>query len=186
MDEQSATTVIEGTRKCPECAYALEPFDTECPRCAMQRAQAAEGAAPAPAAPAPYTYPSPAVPAPTPTAAPWENTSGTPGALPPAGVPGWNWGAFLLTPFWAIAHQVWIGLLCFVPYVGWVMSIVLGVKGSEWAWQNRRFESVEHFHDVQRAWMLWAIGLNVAGAGLAFLIFLVVALSAGAGGTVSP
>ena len=159
MDQRSSTAVVEETRKCPECAYVLQPFDTECPRCALQRAESAH---PAPAAPA----------APEPT--PRDNTSGTPGAAAPPQVVGWNWGAFLLTPFWSIAHQVWIGLLCFVPYVGWVMSIVVGIKGSEWAWQNRRFDSIEQFRDVQRTWMWWGIGLNV---GIMLLVLLAVLLS---------
>jgi len=162
MDQQSATAVIEGARRCPECAYVFEPFDTHCPRCELRRAMAAQAAqAPAPASAALAPAPSP-----------WDNTSGSPGAMAPAEIKGWNWGAFLLTPFWAIAHSVWIGLLCFVPYVGWVMSIVLGLKGNEWAWQNRRFTSVQEFRDVQRTWMVWGIGLNVAAVGLGVVAIL--------------
>jgi hypothetical protein len=171
MDQQSAVTVIEGARRCPECAYVLEPFDTHCPRCALQRAQVAQAAQPVAAASV----------AAAPAAAPWDNTSGSPGAAAPPEILGWNWGAFLLTPFWAIAHSVWIGLLCFVPYVGWVMSIVLGLKGSEWAWQNRRFSSVEEFRNVQRTWMVWGIGLNVGVMALA-LIGIVAAVTLGAAG----
>jgi hypothetical protein len=172
MDQQSTTAVVGAARRCPECAYVFEPFDTECPRCALQRAQAAQAAA------APSGAPSAVF---GPQERPRENTSGTPGVTAPPEIVGWNWGAFLLTPFWAIGHQVWIGLLCFVPYVGWVMSIVLGLKGSEWAWQNRRFDSVEQFRDVQRTWMWWGIGLNVGITFLALIVFLV-AIGMGAAG----
>ena len=37
------------------------------------------------------------------------------------------------------------------------MAIVLGVKGNEWAWQNRRWESVEQFKEVQRIWTKWGV-----------------------------
>jgi hypothetical protein len=28
---------------------------------------------------------------------------------------GWNWGAFLLGPLWALINQVWIGLIAWLP-----------------------------------------------------------------------
>ena len=37
------------------------------------------------------------------------------------------------------------------------MAVILGVKGSEWAWQNRRFESVEQFKTVQKKWAMWGV-----------------------------
>lgn len=89
-----------------------------------------------------------------------ENTSGTgKGAVIPDGVKGWSWGAFLWNWIWCIGNKTWIGLLCLIPYVGFVMSIVLGVKGREWAWQNKRWDSVEHFNRVQRLWTLWGLVL---------------------------
>jgi hypothetical protein len=43
------------------------------------------------------------------------------------------------------------------------MAIFMGVKGSEWAWRNRRFEGgIVQFQQVQNAWMIG--GLTVAGA----------------------
>lgn len=64
----------------------------------------------------------------------------------------WNWGAFLLSWIWAIGHNVWLGLLALVPYIGVIMVFILGFKGNEWAWQHRKFESVEQFKAVERAW----------------------------------
>ncbi|HUV04119.1 MAG TPA: ribonuclease G [Armatimonadota bacterium] len=106
-----------------------------------------------------------------------ENTSGQGAqAAVPDEIKRWNWGAFLMNWIWAIAHNVWIGLLALIPYVGLVMAIVLGVKGSEWAWQNRRFESVEQFKTVQRTWAYWGVGLLIVAviAVLAAIIFPVI------------
>jgi len=76
--------------------------------------------------------------------------------LPP-GIKGWSWGAFLLSGIWAIGNRTWIGLLAFVPVVGMVIPIVLGIKGREWAWRNRSWESIEHFNAVQRKWTQWGV-----------------------------
>ncbi len=76
---------------------------------------------------------------------------------------GLNGGAFFLNWIWAIAHSTWIGLLAFVPYVGVVMCFVLLFKGNEWAWQNRKWESVAQFKEVQRKWLVWGLILFVVG-----------------------
>lgn len=73
----------------------------------------------------------------------------------PDGIKGWSWGAFLLNWIWAIGNKTWIGLLAAIPYVGFIMAIVLGFKGREWAWKNKEWESVEHFNRVQRKWSFW-------------------------------
>lgn len=79
----------------------------------------------------------------------------------PEGVKGWSWGAFLLNWIWAIGNKTWIGLLALVPYVGFIMAVVLGFKGREWAWKNKEWESIEHFNRVQRKWSLWGIWIVV-------------------------
>ncbi|QSX75121.1 hypothetical protein HIV01_000645 [Lysobacter arenosi] len=99
-----------------------------------------------------------------------DNTSGMgKDATIPPGVAGWSWGAFLLNWIWAVSNRTWIGLLCFIPYVGFVMSIVLGIKGREWAWRNKRWDSVEHFQRVQRKWSIWSLVVIVGVMGLAIL-----------------
>jgi len=82
-----------------------------------------------------------------------ENTSGQ-GKLAtiPEEIRGWNWGAFLLNWIWGIGNNVWIALLTLIPYVNIIMPFVLGVKGNEWAWRNRKWDSIEHFKRVQRNW----------------------------------
>jgi hypothetical protein len=101
------------------------------------------------------------------------NTSGGgKGAAIPEGITGWSWGAFFLNWIWAIGNRTWVGLFAIIPYVGFVMAIVLGVKGREWAWRNKRWESIEQFNRAQRSWSKWGIILTVA----AFLIGIVAAI----------
>lgn len=115
-----------------------------------------------------------------------ENTSGQ-GAtsVVPDEIKGWNWGAFLMNWTWSIGNQTWIGLLALVPYAGLIMAIILGVKGSEWAWQNRRFESVEQFKTVQRIWAYWGLGIFIVGL-LAGIIVPVILRGMAAGHMVRP
>ena len=84
-----------------------------------------------------------------------ENTSGQgKNAKVPEEVRGWNWGAFLLNWIWAIGNSVWIGLLALLPFIGFIIAIVLGVKGSEWAWRSKRWDSLRHFKSTQRTWSI--------------------------------
>lgn len=78
---------------------------------------------------------------------------------------GLNIGAFTLTFIWGSAMRVYVSWLCMVPFIGMVMPFVLLVKGNEWAWQNRRWQSIEHFKRVQAHW---------AYAGIASLLLMVV------------
>ena len=87
----------------------------------------------------------------------------------PDGVRGWSWGAFFLNWIWAIGNKTWIGLLCLVPLVGFVMAFVLGFKGREWAWKNARWDSLEHFNRVQRLWSIWALILTLGVGGIGVL-----------------
>ncbi len=41
------------------------------------------------------------------------------------------------------------------------MAIILGIKGREWAWKNKEWESVEHFNSVQKKWSFWGVLLIV-------------------------
>ena len=102
------------------------------------------------------------------------NTSGMGKGHPlPEGVKGWSWGAFLLNWIWAAGNRTWIGLLSLIPYIGFIFSIMLGINGREWAWQNKRWDSVEHFNRVQRRWSAWGtalVGIAVIGILAAILI----------------
>src|SRR3989338_7313634 len=53
------------------------------------------------------------------------NTSGMgKDSVIPPGVSGWGWGPVLLTWIWGVFHNVWISLLIFIPFVGWIMWII--------------------------------------------------------------
>jgi hypothetical protein len=89
-----------------------------------------------------------------------ENTSGQglAAAVPPE-IPGWNWGAFSLTWIWGIGNRVWLSFLALIPIplVVLAMMIILGIKGNEWAWQCKKWDSIEQFRHRQRIWMYWGI-----------------------------
>lgn len=103
-----------------------------------------------------------------------ENTSGQGSlAIVPREIEGWNWGAFLLNWIWSIGNNVWIGLLSLIPYAGIIMLVILGVKGNEWAWRYKRWDSVEHFRRTQRKWRDWGLGL----LAIAAFIWLIIAMS---------
>ncbi len=101
-----------------------------------------------------------------------ENTSGQ-GRLAtiPEEVRGWNWGAFFLSWIWGVGNNVWIALLAFIPFVNFIMGIVLGIKGNEWAWRNKKWDSIEHFKKTQRTWGIAGIVLIV----FSFFIFPIIA-----------
>ncbi|MCX5990846.1 MAG: zinc ribbon domain-containing protein [Chloroflexi bacterium] len=105
------------------------------------------------------------------------NTSGMgPLAQIPPEIKGWNWGAFFLGWIWGLGNSVWIALIEWVPYVGWVMAFVLGAKGSEWAWAAKKWDSVEDFKRTQRTWALWGLGWWIAVAAILVLIIALVVL----------
>jgi hypothetical protein len=64
----------------------------------------------------------------------------------------------------------------FVPLVNIIMAFVLGVKGSSWAWRNRKWESIEHFKATQRQWTKWS--LIVYGASVVFFVGIFFATTA--------
>ena len=102
-----------------------------------------------------------------------ENTSGQgESATVPEEVKGWSWGAFVLTWIWGICNGVLIALLCLIPVFGFVWAIVLGIKGNEWAWRNKKWDSIEHFKSTQRSW-------NIAGIVLfaVSIVALVIVIS---------
>jgi len=94
----------------------------------------------------------------------------------PDEIKGWNWGAFLMPWLWPFTNHVWIGLLCFVPQIGWLMAIALGSKGNEWAWKSKRWRSIEHFKAHQRGWaiagILFGIPFSLIAWGMAYALIV--------------
>jgi len=104
-------------------------------------------------------------------AGPAANTSGQGGPVPDeVKNMGWSRGAILLTWIWGISHGVWNSFL--VVILGIIWQIVLGVKGNEWAWQNRRFESIEQFRETQAAWSKWGWIVLVVSAVIWILMMV--------------
>lgn len=92
-----------------------------------------------------------------------------------------NWGAFFLTWIWGIGNKsyiaLWALLSCIVsaiPLIGVLaigFNIWLGIKGNEYAWQNKNWESVEQFNNVQKKWV-------IAG-GIVWAFFFILGILAG-------
>ncbi|MGZ5765547.1 MAG: cytochrome c oxidase assembly factor Coa1 family protein, partial [Usitatibacter sp.] len=103
--------------------------------------------------------------------------SSTASPIPPE-IDRWNWGAFLLNWIWGIGNNTFIALLALVPFVNIIMVFVLGAKGSEWAWRNKHWESVEHFKRVQRKWAIAGVivWLALLGACVAMFFSIVAAI----------
>jgi len=100
-------------------------------------------------------------------------------SLLPAELSGWNWGAFFLNWIWGIANSVWIAFLVFVPLLGLVWIFVLGAKGNEWAWQHKKWDSIEHFRKTQKTWAKVGLIVFLAVIALYILYFIVVLLIGG-------
>jgi len=82
----------------------------------------------------------------------------------PEEIKEWCWGGFLLNWVWGIGNKVWVALvgLAPVPFLSLAVSIVLGIKGNEWAWQCKKWDSIEQFRHRQRIWMYWGIAAFIA------------------------
>jgi len=109
-----------------------------------------------------------------------ENTSGQgASAIVPEEVKGWSWAGFGLTWIWGVFNGVLISLLALIPFFAFVWAIVLGIKGREWAWRNKKWDSVEHFKNTQGPWdiagivlfAIWVVGIILI-PGILFPLFL--------------
>ncbi|PSJ58283.1 cytochrome c oxidase assembly factor Coa1 family protein [Pseudaminobacter soli (ex Li et al. 2025)] len=96
-----------------------------------------------------------------------------PAEIPPH-LDRWNWGAFLLNWIWGIGNSTFIALLALIPMVNIVMMIVLGARGSRWAWRNRYWRDEEHFRRTQRHWAI--VGVLIWGAVIALFAGMVVSV----------
>lgn len=87
-------------------------------------------------------------------------------------------GSFFLNWIWALFNKTYIGLLALIPYIGLIFAFYLGFKGRELAWKNKRWNSMEHFNDVQRKWSFWGVMLLVVPAVLGILAAIVIPMFA--------
>ncbi len=83
-----------------------------------------------------------------------------------------NWGAFFLSWIWGLGNRSYITLLIFpvsllglIPFAGFFVTLGLciwfGIKGNTWAWQNKQWKSIEHFHEVQKKWAIGGIIVTI-------------------------
>lgn len=108
---------------------------------------------------------------------PFVNNSGQNSPHVPAVIKNkFNWGACLLNWIWGIGNKVYIPFLMFIvgwiPFVNLGLIIWFGIKGNEWAWKKKRFQSVKHFHEYQKKWAAVAVVLYVISfvAGICMLV----------------
>jgi len=107
-----------------------------------------------------------------------DNTSGQgSAAIVPDEIKGWSWGAFFLNWIWGIGNRVWIAFIVLV--LGIIWAIVLGIKGNEWAWRNKKWDSIEHFKKTQRAWKRWGIALFIIAIIISVISVIISVISAG-------
>jgi hypothetical protein len=120
-------------------------------------------------------------PASLPPAVPATTTDSGKGSLSvlPAELKGFNWGAFFLSWIWGIGNKVWISFIVLV--LGIIWSIVLGLKGNEWAWQNKQWDSIEHFKKTQKTWRKWGIALFIISIAIT-LLMVIISVALGMGG----
>lgn len=93
-----------------------------------------------------------------------------------------NWGAFLLSPFWLYSHNKrLLGLLFFVmakvvpsgPFTG----IWTGIYGNRIAWESGRFSTVAEMKECHRKWTKWGIGSIIFSLGLVLFAVIVLQLA---------
>jgi hypothetical protein len=113
-----------------------------------------------------------------------ENSSGKgkDGTVPQE-IDRWNWGAFIATWIWAPFNGIYFPLVIFILTITFssvapfflanlgivlllslasgllnltyfIVCIVAGVKGNQWAWRAKHWDSIEAFRKTQRRWII--------------------------------
>ena len=164
---------------CPKCGAEVSPGISFCGQCGQDITKTAvkETAEPAPtirprAKASPVAKPAPTI-RPRAKASSVENTSGQ-GILSviPEEIRVWSWGAFALGWIWGIGNNVWLALLGLLPFGYPIMAVVLGLKGHEWAWRSKRYDSLEQFMTTQDTWSRWGVWVLIGSASLFLLTIL--------------
>lgn len=64
----------------------------------------------------------------------------------------WNWGAALGGWMWGLGHGMPLTLLGLLPGVNVIVTVLLGMYGSRWAWARGGWDSFEAFQAAQARW----------------------------------
>jgi hypothetical protein len=86
----------------------------------------------------------------------------------------WNWGAFLLAPFWTLSNKLdkW-AILTFIPGVNIPTVIYLGFKGNRLAYDKSQIRNVDQFMTLQGQWNTWGIRLFWISLGVSILALVI-------------
>lgn len=109
----------------------------------------------------------------------------------PLNLSKWSWGAFALSWIWGFFNGCWwmflvkIGTFLFGMLLWWVpfaaifisiidlgLSVLFGVKGTEWAWHNRSWSSISNFTQTQDTWN--KVGLSLFLFGIVIMVIAIV------------
>lgn len=89
-----------------------------------------------------------------------------------------NFGACFLSFIWGLGNKTFIPLtsliVAFLPYgkyINYGMFAYYGIKGNAWAYQNRKWKSLDHFITIQRRWAVAGVLTPI------LIIFIAVALT---------
>ncbi len=82
----------------------------------------------------------------------------------------WNWGAFVLSVIWTLAHRLekWT-ILCFIPIVNIYAVFYLGFNGNRLAFEKSNISSPEEFMKLQARWSIWAFRIICVGIFIGIL-----------------
>lgn len=100
-------------------------------------------------------------------------------ALPKNEIIRFNWGAFFGTWIWGIINKTYMTLLIiplFFTPVSLFFMLLSGIKGNEWAYKNKKFDSKDEFHKSQKKQAIfWSIFTPVVSAAAFFILTVFVA-----------
>jgi len=109
----------------------------------------------------------------------------------PLNLSKWSWGAFVLSWIWGFFNGCWwmflikistfllVMLLWWVPFavifislLDFGISVLFGVKGTEWAWNNRSWSSISNFKQTQDIWN--KVGLSLFIFGIVIMVIVII------------
>lgn len=94
-----------------------------------------------------------------------------------------NWGAFWGTWIWGINNKVsqtYWAIPAFFMGAFPFAAIIFGIKGNEWAYKNRDWDSMEEFHDSQsNQAMIWTIAAPAVWVVMSIVISFIIAITIG-------